>query len=499
MPAGAQAQAAAATRAATAEGSQIVVDASGTYAGQTITGRLIGGALLSLRNKNQPYPIALRLANGPTTVRLVGTVQNPLAFAGVDVKLELAGPNMALLYPLTGIPIPETPAYRVTGQLNYANHSIRFDNFAGVIGTTDVAGSIAEAPGGARPEVTMDLHSRQVNLADLGGFIGTNPGRAGEANLTAQQRTALARARANPRLLPTTPINIPKANAADIHLKYVADHIEGRAIPFDSLSVVMDDVNGRIDLHPVSFGIGRGHMGGTIVLVPQNAKQVHATADVGFDQVDLARVLGSAGVKGAGLVNGRARIDTTGNSIATFLGDGSGGASLYLTGGNLSALLVDLSGLEFGNALLSALGMPRQTELRCFVADFALTRGALQARTLLVDTGEAVIHVTGGVNLKNEAIQFQIRTKPKHFTIGSLPAPVLIGGTLKHPAISVGVKELVARGGIAAALGFLAAPLALLPTIQLGTGPTHECASLVARSRSEAGSAHPGRTAPARK
>ncbi len=272
VPTGAQAQAAAANRAASAEHAQIVVDANGTYAGQTITGRLIGGALLSLRRKNQPYPIALRLANGPTNVRLVGTVQNPLAFAGVDVKLELAGPNMALLYPLTGIPIPETPAYRITGQLNYANHRIRLDNFAGIVGTTDVEGSIAEAPGDVRPDVTMDLRSRQVDLADLGGFIGTNPGKPGEANLTAQQRTALARARANPRLLPTTPIKIPKLNAADIHLKYAASHIKGRAIPFDRLSVVMDDVGGRIDLHPVRFGIGRGQMAGTIVLVPQSAQ-----------------------------------------------------------------------------------------------------------------------------------------------------------------------------------------------------------------------------------
>ena len=29
-----------------------------------------------------------------------------------------------------------------------------------------------------------------------------------------------------------------------------------------------------------------------------------------------------------------------------------------MAGGNLSALIVDLAGLEFGNALLSALGVP---------------------------------------------------------------------------------------------------------------------------------------------
>lgn len=492
-PAGTKAQAAAAHRAAAAQGAQIVATAHGTYAGQKISGHLIGGALLSLREKGEPYPIDLRLADGPTRVTLVGTVQNPLAMAGADLKLALSGPNLALLYPLTGIPIPETPAYRITGNLNYADHRIRFDNFAGIVGTTDVEGTIAEDPGDVRPDVTLDLHSRRVNLADLGGFIGTNPGTRGEANLSAQQRTALARGSTSPHLLPATPIKIPKMHSADIHLRYVADHIQGRSIPFDRLSVVMDDVGGRIELHPVSFGIGRGEMGGTIVLAPQTGQEIDASADVSFRGIDLSRLLGSAGVKGAGLVDGRATLKTTGNSIASFLGRGNGGVSLYLTGGNLSAFLVDLSGLEFGNALLSALGMPERTPLRCFVADFALDRGILQSRALLADTGEAVIHAGGGINLQDEAIRFRLITKPKHFTIGSLPAPITIDGTLKHPHISVGLEQIAARGAIAVALGFLAAPLALLPTIQLGTGPTHECASLVAESRAEAQSSHPGR------
>jgi uncharacterized protein involved in outer membrane biogenesis len=48
--------------------SQIVVDAKGTYAGRPITGQLVGGALLSLRDAQHPYPVDLKLANGPTHV-----------------------------------------------------------------------------------------------------------------------------------------------------------------------------------------------------------------------------------------------------------------------------------------------------------------------------------------------------------------------------------------------------------------------------------------------
>ncbi|MCW3477222.1 AsmA family protein [Limobrevibacterium gyesilva] len=76
-----------------AGGGQVKLEAHGTYAGQPITGQALGGALLSLRAATQPYPIDLRLANGPSTVHLAGTVQNPLAFAGADLALEVSGPT----------------------------------------------------------------------------------------------------------------------------------------------------------------------------------------------------------------------------------------------------------------------------------------------------------------------------------------------------------------------------------------------------------------------
>ncbi len=61
--------------------------AKGIYAGQPITGEFTGGALLTLRDAADPYPVSLQFANGPTKVSLVGTVQNPLSFEGADLKL----------------------------------------------------------------------------------------------------------------------------------------------------------------------------------------------------------------------------------------------------------------------------------------------------------------------------------------------------------------------------------------------------------------------------
>jgi len=85
---------------------EIVVEAHGTYAAQPAIDTLTAGSLLPLQETAQPYPIDLHLANGTTHVSLVGAVKDLVAFMGADLRLDVAGEDMANLYPLTGIPIP---------------------------------------------------------------------------------------------------------------------------------------------------------------------------------------------------------------------------------------------------------------------------------------------------------------------------------------------------------------------------------------------------------
>ena len=220
------------------DAAKIVVDAKGTYAAQPITARLVGGALLSLRDAAHPWPIDLNVANGPTRVALDGTIENPLAFRGADVRLKFNGPDMGLLEPLVGFPIPKTPAYQIAGKLDLQGFNrIRFEDFHGRLGNSDIAGTIEEQPGAAetkgkaKPVVTMDLRSNRLDLVDLNGFIGGTPGRTNTKDASPQERQAVAKANASPKLLPDTPISIPRLDWADIHLRYHGAHIEGRDIP----------------------------------------------------------------------------------------------------------------------------------------------------------------------------------------------------------------------------------------------------------------------------
>jgi uncharacterized protein involved in outer membrane biogenesis len=462
---------------------RLIATAKGTYARQPINADFVGDSLLALQGAATPYAVSLKLQNGPTHASATGTLLDPLHFAGARVKLDLAGTNMELLLPLIGIAFPKTPSYQLTGDLDYVDSKIRFHNFTGRLGSSDLRGNADVDPGQKRPVVNAVVNSRQVDLEDLGGFIGSEPGRVSTPNQTPQQREAVARAEASPRLFPTTTISLPKLLAADVHLKYTGASILGHNMPFDRVAVDMDIVDGSILLHPISLGVGKGSIEGTIALTPVSDREFRTKADITLQRVDLGRMLQATNiVAGSGVFGGRATLDTTGNSMATMLANGNGSLKLTMAGGgDLSALLIDLSGLQFGNALLSALGIPARNQIQCLLADFTIVRGVMETRTLLLDTTSDITSGSGTINLRTETLDYEIKTEPKHFTIGTLSAPIAVTGSFKGLGVMPNIATLAARSGAAVGLGILFPPAAILPTIQFGVGDDHRCEALTRR------------------
>jgi uncharacterized protein involved in outer membrane biogenesis len=460
------------------KGDEIVVDAHGTYSGAPITGSFIGGALLSLRDPSNPYPVDLHIANGSTHASLIGTIEQPATFGGANLTLAFSGQDMANLYQLTGVPIPSTPPYSITGKLDYRASAFRLENIVGHLGSSDLEGTITEStPGdGGRRLVTADLSSRRVDLTDLSGFLGATPGKTATPGQDAATKAAQAKANASPNLIPDTPINLPKINAANVEFRYHGEHIINRDAPLDDVLIVLSIENGRITAHPVSFAVGGGTIAINLDLNPVGG-MLHSKADVDFRKLPLARLMKAThAFAGDGVVGGAAHVVGTGNSMAAILGHGNGGLQLFMNqGGDVSALLVDLAGLQVGDAALSALGIPNKTKIQCLVSDFGLTDGVVNTKALLIATSEANILGGGTINLTNEKLNLELKTQATHFQIGSLSTPIDFGGTMKNPSVLPAPGPLALKAGAAVGLGVLFPPLALIPTIRLGLGDKNAC------------------------
>jgi uncharacterized protein involved in outer membrane biogenesis len=479
------------------EGETLVVNGKGVYRRQPISVRATGGALLALRDAATPYPIDLQLDNGATRVTLKGHIRDPLAFRGAELDLALSGPDMALLFPLTGIATPntppykKTPPYKVSGRLDFEDGRAKLAGMTGRVGSSDMNGDLEVNLEGVRPILTGTLVSNRVDMEDLGGFIGSTPGRATTPGQSPRQIEEVKRPQASPKLLPTTPIGVPKILAADVHLTYRGEKILGKKAPFDSIDAKLDIEAGRIRLSPIRLGMSGGAVRGTIALSPMG-DEVDADVDVAIEHVNISSLRASAGVgSGAGALDGTIRLKGRGASLSSILAHGDGALRVAMPmGGHIDSLLVDLSGTEIGPALLAALGLPEKEGIRCMAADFALRRGILASRVLEVNTTDHVIAGGGRIDLSREVVEMTLRTDPKHFTIGKLAAPISISGPFKNLRF-VPDTELAVRGGIAAGLGALFPPAALVPTIQFGVGDTSPC---VERKSSGSSARHgPGR------
>ena len=215
---------------------QIAANAKGTYAAQPITAQFVGGALLSLRTPVSPTRSTSRCERahpgdpgrhrpGPAGVRR----REPEAGAG-RTRHGVAAAADRHRHPR------DAAVSHRRGNWIMPPAWWKFHQFNGKVGSSDLAGDIDVDTKSQRPVVTAGLQSKLVDLKDLGGFIGASPGETEKGTKTAPS---------NGKVLPTDPINLPKLNAADVHLKYHAVRIQGRRQPLENMQANLDIVNGR--------------------------------------------------------------------------------------------------------------------------------------------------------------------------------------------------------------------------------------------------------------
>lgn len=459
------------TEAAAGSEPQLLVEAKGRYDGAPFDFLFTGGSALSLREPSNPYSVDLAANSGDAHIALKGTLLDPLQFAGANLRLLLRGSNLATLSRLTRLPLPNTPAYRLEGRLNVKDRSILFQDFKGVMGESDLSGDVSVKLRKPRPLMQSTVRSKQLRLADLSGLIGGDP-----------SNPAASATEDDGRLLPSTPISVPRLQAADVQLEFTGDSIQGDKLPFDRLAFKLSLDDGVMRVAPADFGIGQGALRFYATLDPRG-EQLVLDGKAELRRIDISRLMADTGYKGSGRIGGFAALQGKGRSAAELLGSGNGELKLAMAGGNFSSLLLDLAGLDFGNATLSAIGISPRTEVRCMVGDFGLQDGQLSTRTFLLDTGNTNLVLDGGANFKDESLNLRLRTLPKRANIGRLKAPIHIRGSFSKPSIKPDLVDVGMRTAAAVVLGTFLTPLAaLLPTLQFSPGEDRDCTAMLAQA-----------------
>ncbi|MEF8701308.1 MAG: AsmA family protein [Candidatus Accumulibacter sp. UW20] len=447
----------------------------GTLRGQAFAIKGRGAPLLALRDSSKPYRLDVQASAGRTRAHFAGSLV-PLQWRDIDGSLTLQGADLSELYPAMPVPLPWTPPYRFSGQLLHDHGRWIFRDFSGKVGRSDLQGEITIDRRGGRPQIDATVRSAYLDYQDLGGFVGLQQEPAARP-----QKKTVARRVASGKVLSDQPFELDRLRAVDAKVRFTGARIKRGKLPFDHLSVVLALHAGELRLQPIEFGIAGGRVVSQLTLDARR-QTLRATARTSVRELDLARLMPKLKPpRGkSGKVSGRAQLAASGNLVAALLASLDGEIALGMAGGQASALTLFLTNLDLARAGELLLRGDENAAIHCVVADLAVKRGVMVARTLVADTTAVHIEGEGSVDLRAENYDLVLRAKSKQASL-ALRGPIVVAGSFRQPQVSPAPGPVAARLGAAVALGILATPLAaLLPLIDPGGSEDSDCRALLA-------------------
>lgn len=460
----------------------IELSGEGELQGEPLRLDFVGGSILMLREEDEPYPFEGALQVGKTRLEFAGAAMEPVKLQQVDARLRLRGPNMGALFPILGIPAPDTPPYDVSGRLVRDDQQWRFADIQGVAGGSDLAGELYFDTSGERLFISGDLTSAKLDLADLGVMVGAVRRDGGKAARNRPKPQAGESGAAQRRVLPDAPLDFERVRAVDAKLSFRGKKVDAGALPLDDVELALELKDGVLKLAPLSFGFAGGRLDYRVVL-DARTPAVPADHDIRLRNAQLGRILAEAGLKdaGEGRFEGRIEMRTVGDTIRKALASADGRAALVMAGGSIQAIAVEALGLDVAESLaLLATEAGAPTPIRCAVAGFEVADGMMTSQLVLLDTVDSKITADAVINLRDETYQARALAHPKDASLLSARAPVTVNGTFTSANVGVEPGGVAAKGAAALALGALLTPLAaILPFIEPGLAEDADCASLV--------------------
>jgi AsmA family protein len=475
---------------------------SGSLDKDAVHGKGHVGALGLLQQVRVPYPVDANVHIGKTSVAFKGTLSNPGNLAALDAQLRVSGVSMAKLYALTGIPFPETPAFslngRLTGDFQAGASKWLYEKFDGKLGSSDLSGTIEYQARQPRPYLKAALVSKLLRFEDLAPLIGA------DSAASKHRRDAPLVQPAN-KVLPVEPFKTDRWRSIDAEVQFTGRKILGAShLPISNMVAALRLQDGTLSLQPLNFGLAGGNLVSNVVL-DGRGKTVMARLTVSARHLKLKKLLPAYRALQASLgeINGDASLSATGNSIAALLGSSNGEVKAYIDGGSVSKLLLEEIGLNIDTVILTRLTGDTQLRLNCMASDFAVARGVMQVRHMVVDTEDALLATTGQIDLAREQLALTMKPQMKTLRLVSLRAPFYVSGSFKSPSVKVDKGVLALKAGAVVALAVTAPVLmAVLPLVNLGKPIESDCDKLLRDVRKKPVAPAPGvavRTGPTKK
>ncbi|MDP3855169.1 AsmA family protein [Phenylobacterium sp.] len=440
-----------------------------------------GGPLLNV-DPDKPYPFDADIRAGATRVLAKGAIPKPFDLGQFAMNVTANGPDLADLYDLTGVTLPNTPPYRLSGRMARDGTVWKIARIGGRVGDTDLAGELSVDTGRDRPFMKADLRSKLLDFDDLATVFGGAPA-VGKGETASPEQAAVARQmQAQHRLLPDATLKVDRIRAMDADVRYAAISVRDAMLPLRSASVHVKLDAGLLTADPVSFDLPQGRIGGAMRLNARNDTPV-TSVDLRLSNARLEQLvpIKAGGTPLTGSFVGRIKLTGAGASVHRAAANADGEVLAVIPRGEIREAFAELLGINVAKGLGLLLAKDQgKTAVRCAVAHFQVKNGVMTANRIVFDTGPVLGTGRGTIDLETERMDFRIEGHPKEARLIRLTAPITIRGPITGPKVGVETNRIIAQGGFAALLATAAAPLAaILPFVDLGLAKDAACGALI--------------------
>ena len=436
------------------------IDGDGTLNGNKFLAHVQGGPLLNV-DAARPYAFDADIHSGETHAVITGSITHPFQLAQFNAHVDFTGPNLGDLYLLTGLALPGTPPYKLSGTLNRDNNLYSLTDIQGTVGASDLHGFLTVDAGGEVPDLRGHLSSRVLNFDDLGALF-----RGGK----------VAAKVVDPYLLPDVTLHTEKLRELNGELDYDADAINSRDFPLRGLSTHVSVENGVLALKPLAFSFTQGKLSGWVSIDAR--KDVPVTSmDARITDIHVEHFFKSADKPVQGVIEARAQLIGVGSSVHKVGSSASGTLTAVIPSGQIRHSLAEWLGVNLISAVgLTLSGDQSNTNIRCAVAHFSVQNGVMTAQQFVFDTDPVRVDGHGTVNLKDETLDLTLQGNPKSFQILRVRAPITVTGSLASPSLGFDARPAVLQGAIGAGLAVASPFAAILAFIDPGMAKNANCA-----------------------
>ena len=337
--------------------------------------------------------------------------------------------------------------------------------------------------GGARPAITANFASTQVDLA---AFMAPQDGKAKSAAPPSGPGAGGGGAARGGRVFSDDPLPFDLINASDGEMHYQAGKILAQGTTVGDLKMNAVWRNGEFTLKPLTGGL----TGGTFAVeLGANARAHSMAGKIDVKGVELGTLLqqtGTSDLLRRGKTNFTLDFRGEGRSLRALMASLDGISTVHVGEGAVESRFLDLLGADVMRVLSPLQDGGPQTSLNCVVNRFEIKDGVATPKVMFVDTGKMTISGDGTINLGTEQLALLLTPRPKQASLVSLGIPIRIGGTLAVPSFSPDTSAALRGAAGAAAGSVLLGPAGVIVPF-LSSGQGGASADLCSQALAQAG------------